>query len=160
MLTARQKSIQRRLYRYKAAIPQFLNRPFLGHGLGTYQRLHQLQEYDLPSEQVGKGAHSLYVSILVEIGIGGFIFFLLFLLSTAKKIITPLTKLKSLKMEYRHVKVFSCCLLSSFFGLFLMKSFETGLTKLSMWVMLAIYNTYPLIFLRGENGKTEYAARL
>ena len=156
-LLARGGSLRRKAFRYKAVASQSLKRPFLGYGLGAYKYLFLIDGQKLPPEQKGRSAHSLYLTVLIESGVFAFTFFMLFIVSTLKGILIPLKKIKDVASQFRDVRIFNYCLLSSFFALFLMKFLETGLIKLSMWIMLAIFSVFPAIFVKEINGRMEYA---
>lgn len=70
----------------------FLERPILGHGLGTYKEAN----WNLKKEALA--SHDLYVGVLVELGILGFIIYFLFILSIfnntfkIKKNFVPITE--------------------------------------------------------------------
>jgi len=156
-IVARQQSVQHRLYRYRAAVSQVLRKPLIGHGLRTYKRLDEIYPDEWPAEQKGRPPHSIYLAIMVETGIPALLSFLFLIGYTAKRIIVVRNYTRNRLTRDRPTFLLSSCLLASFVSLFLMKFFETGLIKLSMWAMLAIYNLFPVLFSNTAYAKHRYA---
>ena len=104
-----------------------------------------MDQYDLPEDQAGKSAHSIYIATAVECGLFALGSLLCLIGTTGKRIILVLSKIKKLSPSQGSIDVLGKCLLSSFVALFCMKFFETGTTKLFLWTGLALYNLFPLV---------------
>ncbi len=151
-IASRLPSIHQRIFRYKHAVSQVMRKPFIGHGIRTYKDLNE-QPHDFKS----KAPHSIYLAVVVETGIPALLSFLLLIGCTAKRIIVVRNYTRNHITRDRLTFLLASCLLASFVSLFLMKFFETGLIKLSMWAMLAIYNLFPVLFSNTVHKKHRYA---
>jgi putative inorganic carbon (hco3(-)) transporter len=144
----RSASIERRYQRYKDGIQFVFNKPFFGHGFRDYKNLYL--EYELPEDLQQKSAHSLYLNILVETGLIGFFSFAAFILLVLKKVTVPIRKLEMGITKTFYIRNLSMSILGSFVALFSMKLFETSLTSLLMWTMLAVYQKWPFVWNSGK----------
>jgi len=118
-----------------------MRKPFIGHGIRTYKDLNE-QPHDFKS----KAPHSIYLAVVVETGIPALLSFLLLIGCTAKRIIRVRNYTRNHITGNEPTFLFGSCLLASFASLFLMGFFQTPLTSLSMWTMLAVYNLFPALF--------------
>ena len=144
----RSASTERRYQRYMAGIQFVINKPFFGHGFRDYKNLYL--DYELREDLQKRSAHSLYLNILVETGLIGFISFAAFVLLTLKKVALPIRKLKIGRNRNSDIKNLSMSIFSSFVALLSIKFFSTGLTSLLMWTMFAVYQRWPSVCNSGK----------
>ncbi|MEX2012881.1 MAG: O-antigen ligase family protein [Candidatus Levyibacteriota bacterium] len=81
------ETVSNRLLLSKAAIDMFLERPILGTGIGNF--LPNLPKYMESSGNIFyiQPVHNIFLLVLAELGIAGFLFFIWFLVKTYKKIL-------------------------------------------------------------------------
>ena len=98
---------EKRVVYWQQAWQGFLQRPFLGWGLGTF-RLISLRFRDLPIHY-STYTHNFYLQILVELGLFGFLFYLGFLFKALKKVFLLIVKRKDpLLIGIFWALIFSC----------------------------------------------------
>ena len=82
-------TMEDRFYTWWYVCPQiFLDHPLTGIGIGTYVKISPL--YGDQELTLSTGLHNLYLRILIELGLLGFIPFLLFLATLSKRIVLHL----------------------------------------------------------------------
>jgi len=154
-LTARPKSIDRRLSIYKSAIPHILEKPLLGHGLSTIPRLRLIEKTYKTGKTYGVTAHNLYLTVLLETGILGLLGLCIFISELLHRLIKPMTGIKQYRRKYPDTYALNRCLLSSAMALLLSRLFQTGFTQLSMWTLFGIIAVFPVAFLTQSRDKFE-----
>ena len=150
-LSARPKSIPRRLSIYESAIPHILEKPLLGHGLNTTPHLRLIEKTYRSGETVGITAHNLYLAVLLETGLLGLLGFCLFVIKLLTGVIKPLMRIKQYQLKYPDIYTLNRCLLSSAAALLLISLFQTGLTQLLMWTVFGILSVFPVVLTQTED---------
>ncbi len=131
-----EESVTLRIYYNEIAVPEILNRPFLGVGIGNFV-WYLFNNYDLEKFWLYQPVHNLYLLIAVEIGMVGVLIFLIFL----GKILFKKTK-KFFAKQLTLKELCFTAILGSFLCLGLIDHYLWTIQQSSLlfWLLLALIN--------------------
>lgn len=127
---------------WEAGLSRFADQKIIGNGYGTSKQLMSnrllLREYDINEWQLGLHFHNIYIEVLCETGIIGFVLFLSFLICVMLKFI------KKIRISSGEEKTFTICCYSLFWGVLFHGFFESmilsagNISNIIFWTLLGI----------------------
>ena len=144
-----QNSLTRRLGIWRLSLEMVISNPITGVGLGIYEQVFRNNFPTVPltgGRGVPPHAHNLFIQLLLDLGLLGFIAYIGVLVELARQLLQKLSKSRN---SMTHV--LRCGLLSSLFAMLIVGSFDHALwgTKLIFipWALFA------LAFILGDSNK-------
>jgi O-antigen ligase len=140
--TARNTSVERRLYRYLSVPSLTTHHPWWGFGPGTYKYLNRYKPGLLPPDLGGKYSHSLYITLVVETGLISTTIFFGWLISIGRRlyqafhppaIVSPGDRIRILSLG------------AAFMGILTLEWFSSSLPAVLFWIWLALFQITPVV---------------
>jgi hypothetical protein len=143
---------QTRIQMWKSALTMFMDNP-LGVGGNNFQvRFDEYQTAHFKKGMWGRPAHSLWFTLLSELGIFGSLIYLLLLRSNIKDI-WYLKRLKTDNDDFRFLNTLSLAIIASLVGYFVSGTFLSVLYYPYYWYITGLIVASVLIAKRLENSK-------
>ena len=150
MLSGSDESIEGRLDCFKSGMEMFLDHPLFGIGLGNFSMVHQ-NYYANDIRYSYLGPHNMYLQVLSESGLLGFISFLAIIIISIKNLFYSIKNVKYIEDSNKFDAIHICWAVLLCIVVYLIAGFALTVTYAKyFWIMLALSSSLKNLVYQGK----------